>query len=407
MSELTRKTSAHNFYAFLWHGSFLALAKNFMDVDTIMPAMIIESGGTAVHIGLMTAIMMGGSSFTQLLFAPWLSGKPFKKSYLLAGINARILALLGLGTMLFMIQGNKLHFALGLIFLSITIFSLGGAFANISYIDILGKAIRPESRKKFFSSRQIMTGIMILLSALLAKQILTIREFPVNYAYMFFIGGALLAVASAAFWALREHTPSGFVVQGIRGFTRALVSEWKHNNRLKYFLGYVNTQGVAITLLPFVLLYAKEHYGAQSADTGIFLLYKVFGIVLVSAAVYFLSRRIKYNPLLYFNAALSLVLILSALFIPGLYTVRYIFVLGGIVFSLYNIAMNGVLLEVSGNENRALYAGFAGAGNILPAIFPLAGGWIIALVGFPVFFLFYGIIAVLTFYFIRKIDCRK
>jgi len=77
---LPRNISNHNFYAFLWHAGFLAFAQNFMDVDTIIPAMLIESGGGAVHIGIMTAIMMGGSSFTQLFFAPYISNKSFKKN---------------------------------------------------------------------------------------------------------------------------------------------------------------------------------------------------------------------------------------------------------------------------------------------------------------------------------------
>jgi len=47
---LTRKISNHNFYAFLWHAGFLAFAKKFMDVDTVLPAMIIESGREIIHI---------------------------------------------------------------------------------------------------------------------------------------------------------------------------------------------------------------------------------------------------------------------------------------------------------------------------------------------------------------------
>jgi len=39
------------FYSFLIHGIFLALAQNFMDIDTIIPSMLIESGGSSLHIG--------------------------------------------------------------------------------------------------------------------------------------------------------------------------------------------------------------------------------------------------------------------------------------------------------------------------------------------------------------------
>ena len=119
-----------------------------MDVDTVMPAMLVEAGGNGLHIGLMTAIMLGGSSFTQLIFAPFISNYPYKKRFLLLGINARIASLLFMGIMLyFSLKGT---YVIGLIFLLITFFSLGGAFASVSYNDILGKSVDQATRKSFF-----------------------------------------------------------------------------------------------------------------------------------------------------------------------------------------------------------------------------------------------------------------
>ncbi|MBN1983052.1 MAG: hypothetical protein JW795_16080, partial [Chitinivibrionales bacterium] len=79
----------------------------------------------------------------------------------------------------------------------------------------------------------------------------------------------------------------------------------------------------------------------------------------------------------------------------------------GIVNSLYLITMNGLLLEVSTHENRALYAGFAGAGNVLPAVFPLFGGWIIEQLGFRSFFIFFMLIVLSSSWFINKINCKE
>ena len=106
--ELTAKISKHNYLSFLWHATFLALAQSFMDVDTIMPAMVLESGGGALHIGILTAIMLGGSSLSQLLFLPYLNNKQFKKKYLLAAINVRVLSLFGMAVVLFYSMGRFL-----------------------------------------------------------------------------------------------------------------------------------------------------------------------------------------------------------------------------------------------------------------------------------------------------------
>jgi MFS family permease len=404
---LSPKISNHNFYSFLWHAGFLALAQSFMDVDTIIPAMVIESGGTAMHIGIMTAIMMGGSSFTQLFFAPYISNKSFKKKFLLAGINVRVLSLFALALILFLLQKSQSGLILWLIFLFITLFALGGAFNNVSYNDILGKSIIENKRKTFFSVKQIVAGVLVLMSAFLAKKVLTTAEYPMNFGYMFLIGAILLLIASGGFWKIREQIPSALKISGLNEYLTILKSELKENKKLAYFLGFINTQGIIVSFLPFAMLYAKQTFDTQSADTGYFLLFKVLGIVTISLLVFVAAKKIKYNPLLYLNVLLSLALIFTTLLVNGSHSLRYVFILGGVVYSLFSITMNGLLLEVSGKENRALYTGFAGAGNILPALFPLSGGLIINHFGFEVFFLLFVLIVATSVFFIFKINCKK
>ena len=123
---LSEKTSNHNFYAFLWHAVFLAFAQSFTDIDTIIPAMLVEAGGGPVHIGIMSAIMMGGAGLSQLFFAPSLSNRPYKKGPLLIGINSRIFSLFALGMMFFYTGIFPAKYLLWAIFFFITIFSLGG-----------------------------------------------------------------------------------------------------------------------------------------------------------------------------------------------------------------------------------------------------------------------------------------
>jgi MFS family permease len=404
---LPKNISNRNFWSFLWHAGFLALAKNFMDVDTIIPAMLVEAGGGAMHIGIMTAIMLGGASFTQLFFAPYLSNQTYKKKCLLAGINTRIFSLVGLGALLFMLKGEQVGYVLWLAFLFITLFSLAGAFANVSYYDILGKSVNPQKRKTFFSSNQIISGVIVLGAAFLVKKVLVWKDFPVNYALMFFFGGALLLVASGGFWSVRETVPSTMNISGVKNFIHVMKQELKSNKKLLYFLGFINTQGIAISFLPFVILYAKETFNTQSSDTGNFLLFKVIGIVFVSLLVLLGAKKLKYNILLYSNVALTLLLGGLAWGISGIDGLKYIFVAGGVVYSLYTMTMNGLLLEISGNENRALYTGFAGAGNILPALFPLLGGTLIQLFGFKAFFALFMVIIASAAIFIFKIDCKK
>jgi hypothetical protein len=179
---LSPESSQRNFYAFLWHASLLAFAKNFIDVDTVLPAMLIESGGTSMHVGIMTAILLGGTRFAQLFFAPYISNKPFKKKFLLLGINSRVLSIVALGGIVFFMQAGDAKWVLWLIFFFISVFALGGAFANVSYMDIIGKSLLEKKRKSFFSTRQVLSGAIVLISAYLAKRVLAAESYPVNYA---------------------------------------------------------------------------------------------------------------------------------------------------------------------------------------------------------------------------------
>jgi MFS family permease len=405
--KLSSDLSWHNYYAFIWHTSFLALAMNFMDVDTVIPAMLIEAGGNGLHIGLMTAIMFGGSSFTQLIFAPFISNYAYKKKFLLLGINARIVSLFFMSIMLYFSSALHGSYTIWLIFLLITSFSLGGAFANVSYTDILGKSVDQSARKSFFSVKQFVTGLVLFLSAFLAKKVITLESFPLNYAYMFLIGFLALLVASLGFWQLKEHVPSKMVIKNLNHFMFKIKTELTQNKRLVYFLGFINTMGISITLLPFVMLYAKELFHTQSHDTGLFLFYKVIGSVTIGLFLFTIFKKFKYSYLLYGNVLLVISVSLILLLTSGMPPFKYIFLTGGIIYSIYGISMNGVLLEVSGNENRVLYTGIAGAGNILPALFPIIGGWIVERFGFQWFFNLFTVMILISLFFIYKLDCRK
>ncbi len=407
MGQLTAKISKRNFYSLLWHAGFLALSRPFMDVDTVIPAMLVDAGGSAMQIGILTAIMMGGSSFTQLIFAPFISNFAYKKKFLLTGINARILALLGMGIMLFYSASLNSTTVISLIFVLITIFSLSGAFANISYTDIFGKSVLPDSRKPFFSLKQVINGTLLFTSALLAKKALGATQYPFNYGYMFFVAFAALFMASLGFWNLKEVVPSKLKVSSPAHFIKLIKAELKANPRLKYFLGFINTMGISISLLPFIILFGKEVFHTESSATGWFLLFKIIGSVTTGFILFLLAGKYKYRNLLYGGALFS-VLMPLLLFIPvHMPALVTIFVVGGVVFTAYSISMNGVLLEISGTSNRALYTGIAGAGNILPAIFPLLGGWIIKHYGFTPFFILYSLTILTSLYFIYKLNCKK
>jgi MFS family permease len=196
-------------------------------------------------------------------------------------------------------------------------------------------------------------------------------------------------------------------IKGPGHFLSLIKAELARNKRLGYFLGFINTMGLCLGLLPFVMLYAKQMYHTQSQDTGLFLLTKVIGSVTIGFILFLLNKRYKYRYLLYANSLLMMVLLVVLLLSTSMPPFILIFLAGGIVISIYSISMNGVMLEISSTENRTLYAGIAGAGNIIPAVFPLLGGWIIVRTGYPIFFALFMFFILISLFFIYKLDCSK
>ncbi len=116
----------------------MAFVSTFVDVNTVLSSFILKIGGSSIHVGMITAISVGLPMITQLLFAGFLSGRSRKKPFLLMGIYIRVFALAGMGFTLSISDSSEPMRLLMMVFLWIGLFSLSGAFAEISYTDVGG-----------------------------------------------------------------------------------------------------------------------------------------------------------------------------------------------------------------------------------------------------------------------------
>ena len=90
--------------------------------------------------------------------------------------------------------------------------------------------------------------------------------------------------------------------------------------------------GISITLLPFIMLYAKEMHHTQSHDTGLFLFYKVIGSVVIGFILFAVNKKFKYRYLLYGNVFLVVMVPLILLLSSGEPPFKLIFLTGGVIF---------------------------------------------------------------------------
>lgn len=406
--KLNSGISGNNFRAFLWHAVFLALATNFMDMDTVIPSMLVNAGGNAVHIGILTAIMLGGASFFQLLFSGFISRYTLKKKFLLSGINLRIFALIALGFLLFYSNNLSNNWIIIMIFVFIFMFSVSGAFANISYVDIIGKSMIQDKRKKFFTLKQVISAIGIFLSAFLVRWILNKFGYPLDYAILFGGAGLLLAIASIGFWQLKEVPLSNSNTAGIIQLFRSIPAEMKSNRNLRNYIIIINSLGFGVSLMPFLIIYAKERLDLAGDIVGNFLLFRVIGMVAIGLIFYILSNKFIYKQVLLTSMLIGFIIPLLALILynsPQYF--QYIFILTGIFYTTYKVATDGILIEITENNNRAFYAGIVGASNLSITVFPLMAGMMINWFGYGTVFIFTSFVILSGLFFIRYLDCTK
>jgi len=398
-----------NFKAFMWHSVFLGLSKNFMNTDTIIPALLVKAGGTNIELGILTALLIGLSPLTQLVFASLLSKYPKKKKFLLFGIYLRILALLSLSIVILFIE--KLYGgAIIYIFIIMTVFSVSGSFSNISYTDILGKAVKQTKRKKFFSLRQVITSVGLLITSVIIKKLLVLFDFPKNYALLFFIAFILLAIASLGFVMIREPESDLSVKDKIPlgEFFKNIPGIIKKDKNLLYYLIIINLMGFIITFLPFMIIYAKEYYDLTAVFVGNIFLSKILGMTVSGIIFYYVLKTKNYKNILYLIIPLgSMIPVLSIVLIPYKILYTLLFFISGVFFSALTIAASGILMEISNEENRSVYVGISGAGKIVTLLFPLILGFVIALIGFTPVFIFISIVSFTAVFFIKKLECSN
>ncbi|MBU0472850.1 MAG: MFS transporter [Bacteroidetes bacterium] len=398
-----------NFFAFNWHAFWLALAQTFADKNTVLPGLILLSGGTQFELGLLTSIMIGIPMVSQLLFASYLTQKPKKKYFLLFGIYLRVLAFLGVAVTLYSFESTDPLFIIYSVFGWMFIFSISGAFAGVSYTDILGKSISPSVRKKFFITRQFLNSIGILISALIVRGMLKEIEYPNNYIYMFTAASVLLFIAAGGFLFLKERASEiSKVPQKFMEVISSIPSIIRSDSNLRNLVISVNLLSVSFTMIPFYMSLVKSKSVLDKEVIGNFLLFQIIGMILSNFVWLKYTKRKGFKGIFKMAAKLYGLLPILALLFAQFLPMEYfgiVFFIVGASLSAYRISSDSMIIEISNESNRPLYSGIYGTLNLTMAIFPLIIGVLIASFGFSAVFLVTSLLTFSALIFVNRMVC--
>jgi MFS family permease len=402
------ETEKRNYHAFIWHSIFLSITITFTEVNTVIPAMILQIGGSEIHVGLVGAIMIGVPLLAQLNFTGFLHGKRRKKPWLLMGINMRVLSLGAIALTLMQVHRMTVMQALLVIYLELLLFTVSGAFAGVSYVDLIGKSFSTEIRRRFFTRKQLISSVGILVSALLARQVLSTFAYPRNYIMLFAAAAVVLLIATGGFWRIREEPGKGAPGSGYLRTLASIPGVLKADRNLRIYLLYRNSVGFHVALLPFYVAYARQHYQLDPALAGNLLFFQIAGMVSASLLWPRLVKSGGFKAVLRVWSILSFLLPPAALligtFLPlPVYLLLFLFT--GAVVSARLVSQDAVIVELSTEENRVLYTGISGTLNLTVVFFPVIIGTIITFAGYVPVFIGVSLFAVVSLLFLHRLGC--
>jgi MFS family permease len=398
-----------NMIAFLWHAVLLAVTVAFTDINTVLPALILGVGGSELHLGILTGIMVGVPLAGQLLFAGFLHTRNRKKPFLLLGIYLRVFSLILLTVIILLSENWTLPILLVFLYSSLLIFTLSGAFAGVSYMDLIGKSFPGGGRRIFLLRRQMIMGLGTLVSALLTRTIFSQMDSRSSYPLLFGLSALALLLASVGFLFIREkERVSTGQSRGMREILRLIPEYLKKDETLRRYILASNLLGFGTVLLPFYVAVAKKTYEVSPTMIGNFILIQIGGMILSN----FLWRRVVkkagFKGMLRIWAILGVLVPFLALAASSFLPLRGflpVFIFTGFYLGAQKVTADAVLLEISNDENRALYSGIFGTFNLSMALFPILLGGIIGWAGYLPVFLFISLAAGASLFIIRIMVC--
>ncbi|MBT4365446.1 MAG: MFS transporter [Desulfobacteraceae bacterium] len=398
-----------NFYAFIWHALFLAFASTFIDVNTVLASFVLKIGGNSLHVGLLTGIYIGLPMITQLLFAGFLAGRSRKKPFLLLGIYLRVLALVGMGHILLISNSVESGRLMLMVFLWIAVFSISGAFAGISYTDLMGKIFIGSQREKLLIFKQIVSAIGMLISAIAVRHIVTAFAYPENYTIIFFTASIMLFIAAFGFLMIKEKSVDTNNIHSMIYIIRAIPDMLRSDNNLINYIVLINLTSLGITIIPFYVVFSKSIYGFTEYQIGNFLLLQFAGMIVSSIIWNWIAKYYKYKGISFGSILTGSLLPIMAIFLSryDISVFQWIFFISGFSISAYTIALQGILLEITNNDNRAIYTGISGTLSLATAIFPLIAGALIRICGFNVIFTIISLLILPALLFLKRIKCTN
>ncbi|NPA28560.1 MAG: MFS transporter [Epsilonproteobacteria bacterium] len=376
------------------HGFFLSLGTTVAEPSTILPLMVQHFGGSPMLIGFFSALQRGGAVLMQLYAAYRAQHYPRMLPYLRRVFAVRFLSWFGIGAAIWLLGPDHPTATLWAIGIGLFLFSFSAGFGAIYFREIVAKIFTHRFRGKTMAWRQFFAGLGALLSGAVAAWVLERFSPPESYAYLFMLSALLMGLGLAAFATVEEPEKTRFEkkIEKFSHFLRHALTLLRSDRQLQiqiaaFFLAYGY-----LMAMPFVILEAKESIHLGGKEVGLLITVQMVGAMLSNALWGYLGGRGRYRLIALLSIIFKLLAVILAFPAHSLPAYALIFFLFGAAGDGSRIASSNLILILAPEAKRPLYVAVQMNIVSLGMFFPVLGGALLHLAGYP---LLYGLTALI------------
>jgi MFS family permease len=359
------------------HAFFLSLAITIAEPSTILPLMVHHFSDSAFLVGLYASLMRGGAIVIQLYAS--FHAQSYKRviPYLRKVFFFRFLSWFGIGVSIFIFGDNYPTLTVTLIGVGLFFFSFTAGFGAIYFKELQAKLFTKKYRGKTMANRSIAGSIASIISGGVAGWVLSNSEPPLNYAYLFLISSAIMAIGFVVFGTINEPPKENISAKekSFKEFIKNSSKLLKQDSRLKRQTLAIFLSFGYLIAMPFVILKANSSFELTGWMLGGFITVQMVGSIIGSSLLW---RRISNYELMLKLAFIFMILAyVVALFANTITSYFIIFLLFGFAIDGFSIAGMNLVIEIAPEEKRPIYTALQTNLSSIGLFFPIVGAAIL------------------------------
>ncbi len=409
----------------IFNGIVSMVGLRLADEGTIIPLIMHRLTGMAWVVGVTLGLCVIARTIAQIVVARRLDTLAYKKPTYIISAIVRCLALVGTGAALFWAESIGLRVAAALVLVGVLARSVGGAYANLGFTDMVAKAVPTTKRGSLWLWRRVI-GLAIA-GAVVTPMVRYLVgptspfPFPVNFAILFTSAAGIMSVAWLIFSTVEE--PPSHASSRQLALRAHLVRGWRMLKRDAGYRRLIRTRlalGFAGAIRPFFIVFASKVWGLGDEVVATFMAVQIGAEVLAAIMTGRMSDRLGNRSVLLVS---SMALTVSALVAVGAAFGEWNFPLsigpwtinaqvallsvafgaGGFYLSSLTIGSMNYMMDIAPERKRPSYLAFMGLFTLPMALAPMAYGWAADALGYRVVFTTGLVLAAAAFYFATQL----